>query len=111
LKNGNSIKYVNGIDISAKNYLRDGEDSYLEFEENVDWNLINWNTLAENNVKFVILRATETSTGIIDKAFEHSYEEAKRVGISVGAYYVSYATTQKEAEIEAERFNNILKNK
>lgn len=46
-----------------------------------------------------------------DKKFEDNYSGAKAVGIPIGAYWYSYATTVDEARLEAEVCVSILKGK
>ena len=64
----------------------------------IDWEKVK----ASGLVDFAILQAgygKETSQ--VDKQFERNYSECKRLGIPVGAYWYSYATTAAEAEQEA----------
>ena len=64
---------------------------------------INWEQVkASKKIEFAILRAgygRETSQ--VDTQFERNYAACKRLGIPVGAYWYSYATTAAEAEQEA----------
>lgn len=70
---------------------------------------IDWNKVRSNEVEFAILRA---GYGMYenqkDPTFEFNYSECNRVGILVGAYWYSYATTVEEAEKEAEVCLKIL---
>ena len=64
----------------------------------IDWEKVK----ASGLVDFAILQAgygKETSQ--VDKQFERNYSECKRLGILIGAYWYSYATTAAEAEQEA----------
>ena len=64
----------------------------------IDWEKVK----ASGLVDFVILRAgygRETSQ--VDTQFERNYAACKRLGIPVGVYWYSYATTAAEAEQEA----------
>ena len=70
--------------------------SYCQNE--VDWDAAK----ASGLVDFAILRAgygRETSQ--VDTQFERNYAACKRLGIPVGVYWYSYATTAAEAEQEA----------
>lgn len=64
---------------------------------------INWEQVkASGKIEFAILRAgygRETSQ--VDTQFERNYAACKRLGIPVGVYWYSYATTAAEAEQEA----------
>ena len=68
-------------------------------------------------IDFVILRAgfTGWGTGVDynkDKCFEEWYEEAKAIGMSVGAYWYSCANTKEKGENEAKfMYQNCLKGK
>ena len=64
----------------------------------IDWEKVK----ASGQVDFAILRAgygRETSQ--VDTQFERNYTTCKQLGIPVGAYWYSYATTATEAEQEA----------
>lgn len=64
---------------------------------------INWEQVkASKKIEFAILRAgygRETSQ--VDTQFERNYAACKRLGIPVGVYWYSYATTAAESEQEA----------
>ena len=80
----------------TKNLLKGIDVSYAQGV--IDWEKVK----ASGLVDFAILRAgygKETSQ--VDKQFERNYSECKRLGIPVGAYWYSYATTAAEAEQEA----------
>ena len=67
-------------------------------QNKVDWDAAK----ASGLVDFAILRAgygRETSQ--VDTQFERNYAACKRLGIPVGVYWYSYATTAAEAEQEA----------
>ena len=70
--------------------------SYCQNE--VDWDAAK----ASGLVDFVILRAGYgRETTQVDTQFERNYAVCKRLGIPVGVYWYSYATTAAEAEQEA----------
>ena len=80
----------------TKNLLKGIDVSYAQGV--IDWEKVK----ASGQVNFAILQAgygKETSQ--VDKQFERNYSECKRLGIPVGAYWYSYATTAAEAEQEA----------
>ena len=70
---------------------------------------IKWERL---NVDFAILRAgygREVSQK--DYYFERNYAECKRLGIPVGCYWYSYATTAEDARKEARACLEVIKGK
>ena len=80
----------------TKNLLKGIDVSYAQGV--IDWEKVK----SSGQVNFAILQAgygKETSQ--VDKQFERNYSECKRLGIPVGAYWYSYATTAAEAEQEA----------
>ena len=73
---------------------------------------IDWNKVKADGIEFAILRAGYGKVASQkDKQFENNYAGAKNAGISVGAYWYSYATTPEEARQEAEVCISVLKNK
>ena len=80
----------------TKNLLKGVDVSYAQGV--IDWEKVK----ASGLVDFAILRAgygKETSQ--IDDQFSRNYTACKQLGIPVGAYWYSYATTAAEAEQEA----------
>ena len=80
----------------TKNLLKGIDVSYAQGV--IDWEKVK----ASGLVDFAILRAgygRETSQ--VDTQFERNYAACKRLGIPVGVYWYSYATTATEAEQEA----------
>ncbi len=74
---------------------------------------INWDAVAADpSVQFAILRAGygryESQK---DPTFERNYAECKRLGIPVGAYWYSYATTPADAATEGRLFAKVLAGK
>ena len=71
----------------------------------------------EAGYKFVILRAGYTGYGTgksysKDKCFENFYKQAKKLGLKVGAYWYSCASSADLGKAEAEyMYNNCLKGK
>lgn len=78
---------------------------------------INLEAMKNNGAKFAIIRAGYTgySDGVskaIDECFEQFYRECKRIGLPVGAYWFSIATSYERGKAEAEfMYNNCLKGK
>ena len=73
---------------------------------------INWNQVKNDGIQFAILRAgygREASQK--DQCFEEYYRNAKAVGMPVGSYWYSYATSVEEARIEAQVCISIIKGK
>ena len=73
----------------------------------------NWDAVAADpSVQFAILRAGygryESQK---DPTFERNYAECKRLGIPVGAYWYSYATTPADAATEGRLFAQVLAGK
>lgn len=79
-----ATKEIKGIDVS-------------KYQGNIDWNKVK-----EDGVEFAMLRlASSNNSGLyIDNTFEQNYNGAKSVGIPVGAYIYSYATTEQEQNKE-----------
>ena len=80
-------------------------------------NGINLSNMKKNGVKYAILRAGYTgySDGVSkakDKSFENFYNQCKSIGLPVGAYWFSIATSYERGKAEAEyMYNNCLKGK
>ena len=85
----------NGIDVS-------------EWQGVIDWETVK----ASGLVDYVIIRAGYGRySSQVDKQFERNYNECTRLGIPCGAYWYSYATSEKEAEEEAAACLEILAGK
>ncbi len=67
---------------------------------------IDWETVAANGVKFVIIRlgsrGYETGELVLDDKFTENIEGALGAGLKVGVYFFSTAVNEKEARQEAE---------
>lgn len=92
---------IKGIDVS-------------EWQGNI--NATNWEKAKYDDVNFAILRCGYTGYGVakkmnVDYYFENNYKMCKKVGIPVGAYYYSCATTVEEAIKEADFVLKIIKGK
>ena len=90
----------------TKNLLKGIDVSYAQGV--IDWEKVK----ASGLVDFAILRAgygKETSQ--IDDQFNRNYTACKQLGIPVGAYWYSYATTVAEAEQEANVCLQIIQGK
>lgn len=79
-------------------------------------NLSDFQKMKDDGVKFVIIRCGYTSYGksklkYVDRYFENNYSLCKQVGLPVGTYYYSCATTIDEAKSEANFVLSILKGK
>ena len=66
---------------------------------------IDWNKVKASGIKFAILKCGGSDAGFYsDRTFERNYNECKRVGIAVGAYYfvgkdcISYEAGQTDAK-------------
>ena len=74
---------------------------------------INFENVKNAGVKFVILKAGGSDDGFYtDKTFYQNYQNAKAIGLSVGAYYfVGKGCKSSESGIyDAQRFAEIIKN-
>ena len=85
----------NGIDVSKHNGT-------------IDWGTVK----VTGKVDFAILRAGYGKLASQkDVQFERNYDECKKYGIPVGAYWYSYAITPAEAEAEARAFLQVIQDK
>ncbi len=88
----NTLPVSYGIDVSVYQHTVNSEGEYMPLD---------WNSIAESGVDFVILRAG-TSKGK-DPVFEMDYLGAKAAGLCVGAYFYTYALTLDEAKLDAHK--------
>ena len=76
---------------------------------------IDWQKVKTAGIQFAILRAgygdTISYPSQKDETFEYNYSECKRLGIPVGVYWYSYATTVEAAKQEARSCIATLKGK
>lgn len=73
---------------------------------------INWSKVKADGVKGAIIRAGFGRVASQkDNKFEQNYKNAKAVGMLIGAYWYSYATSVADAKKEAEVCISILKGK
>lgn len=74
---------------------------------------INWDQVkADPSVQFAILRAGYGRyESQVDAQWARNYAECKRLGIPVGAYWYSYATTPADAATEGQLFAKVLAGK
>ncbi len=87
---------------------------YLTFgiDVSVHQGAINWEQVKNDGVDYAILRAGYGKyISQIDTKFETNYARCKSLGIPVGAYWYSYATTPEQAEIEVDAFLYAMKGK
>ena len=68
---------------------------------------IDWKTVADYGMDFVMLRITEAGN-VIDKYFERNYTECQKYNIPVGVYKYSYAMTIAEIQNEARKVVEVL---
>lgn len=87
---------IEKAETKTKNILKGIDVSYAQGV--IDWEKVK----ASGLVDFAILRAGYgKETTQVDTQFERNYAACKRLGIPVGVYWYSYATTAAEAEQEA----------
>ena len=68
---------------------------------------IDWKTVADYGMDFVILRITEAGN-VTDKYFERNYTECQKYNIPTGVYKYSYAMTIAEIQSEARKAVSVL---
>ena len=72
----------------------------------------NFKAAKDEGVKFAILKAGGGDAGLYqDAKFNTYYEQAKALGLGVGAYFFGAAKTVVQAQKEADKFIEILKGK
>ena len=77
-------------------------------QQAMDWDAVK----SSGKVQFAMLRAGfGRYDDQVDKQFERNYAECKRLGIPVGAYWYSYATTVDEVRAEMELFLRTIQGK
>lgn len=73
---------------------------------------IQFHDVKASGIKFVIIRAGYgNSASQRDKFFEQNYQRAKAVGLDVGVYWFSYATSAADAKREAQACLEVIKGK
>jgi GH25 family lysozyme M1 (1,4-beta-N-acetylmuramidase) len=74
---------------------------------------IDWDKVKNTGIEVAILRCGYglNKTSNDDVQFERNYKEAKRVGIKVGVYLYSYATSVTQARSEAQHVLRLVQNK
>ena len=92
---GGQTLEIQGIDVS-------------KYQGNIDWQKVK-----NAGIKFAMLRlCSSNNSGLyIDPTFEQNYNNAKSVGIHVGAYIYTYATSEEEQNKELEFAINALNGK
>lgn len=86
--------FAKGVDVSRYNYVND------------------FVTAKKDGIDFIIARAgSGANGGYIDPYFERNYKDAKAAGLSVGAYWYTYAMTVDDAVREADMFISALRGK
>lgn len=94
---------------ASNDYIRSGID-VSKWQGKIDWAKVK-----AAGVQFALLRAGYGDTlnypAQIDSTFEHNYSECKRLGIPVGIYWYSYATTPEMARQEARSCLAVIKDK
>ena len=93
-----------GAEGAGKGVLAKGVD-LSSYNKDVDFA-----ALKKSGIDYVILRAGTGYSGK-DSRFEEYYAAARAVGLDIGCYYYSYATTVREAIEEADDFASYIKGK
>lgn len=97
----NKTVLAKGVDVSIYQHKKNENGDYLP---------LNWSALRSAGVEFAILKAGSTprigasgaSLGGMDAVFEMNYADAKAMGIELGAYFYTYATTLEQVQKDAE---------
>ncbi len=97
---GNNEIIAKGIDVSKWQHGVDENSLFLP---------LNWENIKNEGVDFAILKAG-SSLGE-DPVFDINYEAAKAIGIDLGVYFYSYATTVEGIEADAYMLLNYLEGK
>ena len=86
---------IKGIDVS-------------KYQGNIDWKKVK-----DSGIEFAMIRLLSSNNNgpYIDPYFEQNYNNAKSVGIKVGAYIYTYATTEEKQNTEITMAIEALKNK
>lgn len=75
------------------------------------WNeTVDWRALAATGIDYVIIRGGSIRQ-MPDRMFEDHYANARAVGLDVGCYFYTYATTVAEVLEEAEAFLKVIEGK
>ena len=85
--NENQTILAKGVDVSKWQHTVRADGSYAP---------LNWTAIRSAGFDFAILKAGSTpreNAGGIDPVFEMNYRDAKAVGMELGAYFYTYATT------------------
>ena len=94
------------VDEFGNPVFRQTDDSYPEYQMirgvdiSAEQGKIDWFNVREARCDFVIIRA--------DERFAENYEGAYKLGLRIGAYFCSSASTAEEAEAEAEEFLDVI---
>lgn len=91
----NSNYQIKGIDVS-------------KYQGNIDWQKVK-----NAGIEFAMIRLLSSNNNgpYIDPYFEQNYNNAKSVGIKIGAYIYTYATTEEKQNTEITMAIEALKNK
>lgn len=114
--NNDSIKnYSDGtpLDYYIKNYK--DENNMIGIDISAHQGDINFQQVKDSGIEFVMLRIgygpNKNGEMTLDDLFDEYYNQAKEVGLKVGAYLYSYATTMDEADIQSNWVIEMLKDK
>lgn len=68
---------------------------------------IDWNAVKDSGIEYVIIRSNFGWTGV-DNRFRQNIQGANSVGLKIGVYLYSYATTPAEARLEFENLKRTI---
>ena len=122
--NGYVIEMKSSKDNCTKSKLESGKWSFFGIPKWIDYGnsnnitfgvdlsacqtRVDFNALKSQGYKFVILRSIVKS-GALDDKFQKYYAEAKKAGLKIGVYILTYALSEVDAITSAQRIIAILK--
>ena len=97
------------LDVIPPPPLRPDEGFYRGIDVSTHNGVIDWQAVKDSGVEFAIIRAGYgKDPGQEDKQFQNNYNNARAVGMPLGAYHFCYATSPENAYKEADNLLNIL---
>ncbi|MBR2293217.1 MAG: hypothetical protein IKA44_02765 [Clostridia bacterium] len=96
----NTAVLARGVDVSVYQHKQNAAGDYLP---------LNWSAIQRAGFEFAILKAGSTPRinsegeprGGMDPVFEQNYAAAKEMGMELGVYFYTYATTKEGIETDA----------
>ncbi len=105
----NQTALAKGVDVSVYQHVKNADGTYRPLD---------WRTIKGAGFDFAILKIGSTprtdggaQKGGIDATFEMDYQDAKAIGMELGVYFFTYATTPEQAKADAMLVISWLKDK